>query len=474
MDNSPIIVWIRRELRLADQPALAAAAATGAPVLPVFVLDEAAPWPLGAASRWWLRHSLARLSEAIAAIGGRLLLLRGDPVLSITALAAETGATQALWTRRSEPAERRRELDLAEGLAAIGIVGRGTEPDLLFPPERLRNGGGHAYQVFGPFWRAAQALPPPPPPLPAPTRLPAPARMPDGLTLESLGLAPEPGRFPRLAEAWLPGEAGAESRLATFLADGLDLYASRRDQPGVDGTSRLSPHLAFGEISPRRLWHAVAARTEAGGQDAFLRQLGWREFSQALLAAHPDLPERPLRGEFAAFPWAPRPEHLAAWRSGRTGFPIVDAGMRQLAALGWMHNRVRMIVGSFLVKDLLAPWTRGEEWFWDNLVDADLAANAASWQWIAGCGADAAPYFRVFNPVLQGEKFDPRGRYVRQWVPELSGLPDLFIHRPWDAPPLTLAEARISLGRDYPAPIVDHGDARRRALAAYHQVRRAV
>ncbi|MGE5547854.1 MAG: cryptochrome/photolyase family protein [Solirubrobacterales bacterium] len=459
MDEAPVIVWLRQDLRLADNPALTAAAERG-PVVLAYVLDGAGPWPAGAASRWWLHHSLASLAAEAGRLGAAVVLRAGPAEVELPRLAAETGAAALFWNRRGEPHEREREARVAQ---AAGIETRDFPGSFLVEPWALR-----PYQVFSAFWRAVQGLPEPARPLPAPARLRAPARLPHSLPLQALDLAPTIPWDTGLAEEWRPGEQGAAERLADFLADGLDGYAVMRDRPDTHGTSRLSPHLAFGEISPRQVWHAVAPRHDAGGTETFLRELGWREFSYHLLHNHPSLPSAPLRAEFAGFPWQPDGKAVAAWRKGLTGYPIVDAGMRQLWRTGWMHNRVRMIVASFLIKDLLTPWQEGEAWFWDTLVDADLASNAASWQWVSGSGADAAPYFRVFNPVLQGEKFDPRGRYVRRWVPELAGVPDLFIHRPWEAPPLALAEAGVVLGKTYPHPVVDHAAARRRALAAYN------
>ncbi|MGE5476759.1 MAG: cryptochrome/photolyase family protein [Bacteroidales bacterium] len=465
------LIWLRQDLRLADNPALAAAAP--GPVVLAFVLDEDGPWRPGGATRWWLHHSLAALAQALTARGNRLVLLKGDALAEIPRFAATIGATAVHWNRRWEPGEPAREAEMGRRLAAGGIGHRAFAADLLFEPGTVRTKSGGSFQVFTPFWRAALALPEPARPLPPPAALPLPPGVPAGMALEALGLMPAITWWQTMAGTWRPGEDGAAARLAAFLDHGLESYDRERDRPDHDGTSMLSPHLAFGEISPRQIWHAVRTRAPSAGAETFLKELGWREFSHQLIASFPDLATQPLQPAFAAFPWAEDDAALAAWRRGRTGFPIVDAGMRQLWATGWMHNRVRMIVGSFLVKDLLLPWQAGERWFWDTLVDANAAANAASWQWVAGCGADAAPYFRVFNPITQGEKFDPTGSYVRRWVPELAGLSDQYIHKPWDAPPLILAGARVRLGVSYPAPMVDHAKARLRALAAYAEIKAA-
>ena len=339
-------------------------------------------------------------------------------------------------------------------------------------PWAVKTGADRPYQVYSPFARAARpTLEPLRPPSPAPDDLRPLDAQPASDVLSEWALQPtEPNWAGGLAATWAPGEAGALERLDRFIERALARYKGERDFPGVESTSRLSPHLAWGEISPRAIWHATEA---AGGGDKFLSEILWREFSRNLLFHFPDLPEAPLRKEFAGFPWRDDEDGFRAWSKGRTGYPIVDAGMRELWATGWMHNRVRMIVASFLVKNLLIHWTRGQDWFWDTLVDADLANNSASWQWVAGCGADAAPYFRIFNPILQGKKFDPDGAYVRRWVPELSMLPDRVLHAPWEAPELVLKEAGVALGENYPKPIIDHGFARDRALAAYETIKKA-
>ncbi len=348
---------------------------------------------------------------------------------------------------------------------------------LLFQPDDILSRKREPLRVFTPFWKTCLASEPPAAPLPAPDRLERLNPPPKADALDSWGLRPsKPDWAGGLRETWRPGEAHGLERLRSFLEEGLSDYAKLRNRPEPAATSMLSPYLHFGEISPRQVWHAARMEMDSNpgshrGGEAFLRELGWRDFCAHLLAREPAMADDPMQPRFERFPWADNPEALTAWQRGRTGYPIVDAGMRQLWHMGWMHNRVRMIAASFLIKDLLLPWQRGEAWFWDTLVDADMANNAGGWQWVAGCGADAAPYFRVFNPVLQGEKFDPDGDYVRRWVPELAGCPNRWIHRPWEAPPLELEAAGIRLGSTYPPPMVDHHSARHRALAAFEAVK---
>ncbi len=478
---APIIVWFRNDLRLADNPALSAAAASGAPVIPVHILEEAAddPWPLGGAARWWRHGSLEKLGAACAGLGSPLVLRRGAPAAVLAALIAETGAGGVSWNRRYTPAPAGRDAVIETELTGRGIGVRTFDAGLLADPRAVRNGSGKPFKVFTPFWRALAATLAPPPPDRAPGRLAPPARPVASDTLADWALLPtRPDWAGGLRGAWEPGEAAARARLADFLDGPVAAYPTERDRPDHDGSSALSPHLAFGEIGPRQIWHAARHAADArpalaGGVDAFLREVGWREFNHHLLHHNPQLPDRPLDPRFAGFPWRDDPAGLAAWQGGRTGYPIVDAGMRQLWNTGWMHNRVRMIAASFLIKDLLLPWQAGERWFRDTLVDADLANNAANWQWVAGCGADASPFFRVFNPILQGEKFDPHGDYVRRHLPELGGLPPRWIHKPWQAPADLLHQAGLRLGIDYPHPIVDHAAARDRALAfhAKHKAR---
>jgi len=476
---SPTIVWFRQDLRLADNPALAAAVAWGGPIIPLFVLDAGAAgaWAPGGASRWWLHHSLAALRDALADRGARLVLRHGPATEILPRLAAEVGAGAVMWNRCYEPWAVARDTGLKAHLRADGLTVESFNAALLAEPWTLATKVGEPFRVYTPFWKALQAREIPWPQA-APDRL-GPAEAVAGDDLHTWDLQPfHPDWRQGLRDAWEVGETEAAARLAAFLDEALETYGERRDRPGEPGTSRLSPHLHWGEIGPRQVWHAVVQRAHAKGQEPFsgaagkfLSELAWREFSMHLLAHFPELPERNWRAAFDAFDWRDDPKGLAAWQQGLTGFPIVDAGMRELWATGWMHNRVRMIAASFLVKDLRIHWRAGEAWFWDTLVDADLAANAASWQWVAGSGADAAPYFRIFNPVLQGERFDPDGAYVRRWVPELAALPDAWLHKPWRAPADVLAGAGVAVGTDYPNPIVDHGEARARALAAFAELK---
>ncbi|MDO8604961.1 MAG: deoxyribodipyrimidine photo-lyase [Phaeospirillum sp.] len=465
---APTIVWFRRDLRLGDNPALTAAVATGRPVIPVYIhqAETDGPWAEGGASRWWLHHSLKALDQSL---GAPLHLLHGLAETVLPRLAREVEADAVLWNRRTEPWAERQDAACAAALAGLGVATRSFDAALLFKPDTIVSQSGQPFKVFTPFWKACLAAPPPPPPLPPPIALRPWSGAIAGDDLESWRLTPHtPDWADGLRRSWRPGEASAQARSSEFLGRNLPFYAVGRNRPGQDGTSRLSPHLHFGEISPRQLFHAARAAGEPGeGRDRFLAELGWREFSAQLLRQFPDLPQRPLRPEFERLVWRDDPDGVAAWRHGGTGYPIVDAGMRQLWATGWMHNRIRMVTASFLVKDLLVSWRVGEAWFRDTLVDADLASNAASWQWVAGCGADASPFFRVFNPVLQGEKFDADGAYVREWCPELAGLPDRWLHQPWRAPAQVLRQAGVTLGKTYPLPLVDHDQARKRALAAF-------
>ena len=471
---SPVIVWFRDDLRLADNPALAAAVQAHQPVVCLYVLDERSAGlrhRIGAA-RWWLAGSLRALGKSLRDIGGLLVLRRGAAAEIVPALARSLGASAVHWNRRYDRAGIEADAAVAAAIEAFGAKVATFQANLLFEPEETPP------RVFTPFWRRVLAGKPPRRPLPAPLRLESPRDVP-GDALEDWGLEPtKPDWAIGLRATWTPGEAAARARLEDFIDRQLAGYAGKRDRPDDDATSRLSPYLRSGEISPFQLWHAAQFATEqeprlARDVEKFLSELGWREFSYRLLHGFPDLATRNLQKRFDAFPWRDDAKALRAWQRGRTGYPIVDAGMRQLWRTGWMHNRVRMVAASFLVKHLLTDWRSGEQWFWDTLVDADPANNPASWQWVAGCGADAAPYFRIFNPVLQGEKFDPDGRYVRAYVPEFARLPDDVIHQPWTAPPLVLESAGVRLGETYPLPIVDHAQARQRALAAFARLQDA-
>lgn len=457
------ILWFRNDLRLSDNPALTAALGLGHAVVPVYVLDDETDEvrSLGAASRWWLHQSLEALDAALRGIGSRLILRRGPAETVISRLAAECGADAIFWNRKYDGGSRERDARLKKACSERGVSAASFNANLLYEPWEVKTSSGKPFKVFTAFWQACRSLPFPGSPLPAPKRLSAPKDWPASDPLGFWHLLPSALDWAGgLREAWVPGEASALSRLVRFAENALPQYHKTRDLPAIEGTSRLSPHLAFGEVSPRQVWQAATALGPSAGTEKFLAELGWREFAYNLLFHNGDLARRNFRPDFDAFPWAePDKNTLEAWRRGRTGYPIVDAGMRELWTTGWMHNRVRMIVASFLTKHLLMDWRIGERWFWDTLVDADPANNAIGWQWVAGSGPDAAPYFRVFNPVLQGERVDPQGDYVRRWVPELADLPADIIHRPWTA--------ALSSAAGYPARIVDHAAARNRALAAF-------
>jgi deoxyribodipyrimidine photo-lyase len=536
------LVWLRRDLRLADQPALQAAAARGGPVYPVYIHapDEEAPWAPGAASCWWLHHSLHAFMQDLARIGSRLLLRKGPSLTVLETLLQQTGADAVFWNRLYEPAARARDQNVEKSLLARGYQVQTFNAALWFEPWEIASGTGEPYRVFSPFWKAcqrqewAQRVP-----LPTVTQLPAPVgaaanptavptavptedspadspavpnaggvagNWPDTLPPEALALLPTIAWDQGLAAVWQPGEAGAQARLQAFCDQAVLHYATGREFPARPGTSRLSPHLHFGELSPRQIAMELLARgldPQAKGVEHFLRELGWREFAYHLLVHFPQTPEQPLYRRFESFPWRVAPADLRAWQQGRTGIPIVDAAMRELWQTGWMHNRARMIVASFLTKNLRLHWLEGARWFWDTLVDADLAANTLGWQWAAGCGADAAPYFRIFNPVLQAQRFDAEGEYVRRYVPELTHLPPATLHTPWvptrkptparrSAPRGTLplpglfpsAEQEASTGHPamgmgptppvgavYPPPIVDLQKSRQEALEAFARMR---
>jgi deoxyribodipyrimidine photo-lyase len=468
-NSESVLVWFRLDLRLADHPALTAAVASGLPVVPLFIWSPDEEEPPGAASRWWLHQSLTRLDEALRGKGSRLIVRRGPITEALMAVAQETGARRIFRNRVYEPAALKQESQLAARLKGRGIVIEHFNGSLLCDPGSIRTTSGGMFQVFTPFWRACWnergALRQP---LKAPARLAAPEKWPGSLAIADLELEPRIDWAGGMRAAWAPGEEAAHDRLRAFAKQSVTRYNDDRDRTDHDGTSRLSPHLHFGEISPVQVWHAVNG---ARGAESYQRQLAWREFSYHLLCEYPETVRKPFHEEFRHFPWRRNQHRLEAWQKGQTGYPFIDAAMRQLWATGWMHNRARLGVASFLVKHLLVPWQDGAAWFMDTLVDADLANNSMGWQWTAGCGVDAAPYFRVFNPILQGEKFDPDGAYVRRWVAELREMPAEYIHQPWSAPPLVLAAAGVRLGENYPSPVVDHAKAREAALAAFAEMK---
>ena len=466
----PVILWFRRDLRLADNPALQAAQVTGRPILPVYILDDGpAVRPIGGASRWWLDKSLRALATSIAERGGRLVLRRGDSESELSRLIDQTGATCVMMNRLFEPDGWARDKDIAHALKADGIEVKGFNGTLLTTPGAVLNGSGGPYKVYTPFMKALRAQATAPAHTLGPRDLSGAAEV-DSDDIDAWDLHPTRPDWSTGFHGE-PGEAGAAKALSDFLKTGLKTYADDRDRPDRPGTSRLSPHLHFGEISPWRAWTAAydatgSNRISEGQADKFTNELIWRDFSAHLLHHFPTLPTDAFRPEYDRMPWTNDAAQFEAWTKGRTGYPIVDAGMRELWTTGFMHNRVRMIVASFLIKHLLIDWRKGEAWFWDCLMDADLAQNSQNWQWVAGSGADASPYFRIFNPVTQGQKFDPDGAYVKRWVPELKRLSPALVHSPWTAPPEILRAADVTLGRTYPKPLVDHAEARARALAA--------
>jgi deoxyribodipyrimidine photo-lyase len=477
--TSPIILWHRQDLRVDDLPALHAAAATGRPIVPCFILDDESPgqWRPGGASRWWLHHSLAALGQQWDQLGTPLVLRRGPANRELARLVEETSAEMVVCSRHYEPWAVSLEETLHEEMARWGVTLKRYSGSLLFEPETNLNGSGKPYRVFTPFWKQCLARPHPPAPRQAPAQV---TQFPGDLPSDALSdweLTPrKPDWAAHWSELWQPGSAGARNAMANFFSDKVGDYSEGRDRPAKQSTSRLSPHLHYGELSPRQVWHAAQSYRAAnpgleGEVDKFLSELGWREFSYHLLFHFPTIPEKAFKPSFREFPWLGNTELLGKWERGQTGYPLVDAGMRELWNTGYMHNRVRMIAASFLTKHLLLPWQWGARWFMDTLVDADLANNSCGWQWVAGSGADASPYFRIFNPITQGHKFDGEGAYVRQWLPELADLPDKYLFSPWEAPPAVLSQAGVVLGTHYPHPLVDHKSARESALNAYAVIR---
>lgn len=460
IQQNPAILWLRQDLRLADNPALQAV--SNHPFFAVYIWDEQDPWCPGGASQWWLHKSLNALRQSLRERGVQLIFKRGNPLRILKALTQETKACGVYWNRCYEPYAINRDKEIKTSFKNEGIPCQSFNGSLLAEPWEIQTKTKGPYQVFTPFWKVLQSL-----------SFPKPNPIPDlqGWNVPIVSDSIEEWGFQStlwgqgLEKTWQPGEKGAWGRLSQFIEEGIETYARKRDYPSENGSSHLSPYLHWGELSPRQIWHQTS-RVHGAEALPFLRQLGWREFSYHLLFHFPELPSKPLRSSFEHFPWEVNVDALKAWQTGKTGYPLVDAGMQELWHTGTMHNRVRMVVASFLVKHLLLPWQKGEEWFWDTLVDADLANNAVSWQWVAGCGADAAPYFRIFNPTLQSQKFDPKGTYIKEWVPELQALDSVYIHSPWQASSEVLERSGIQLGTTYPFPIIDHAFARERALEA--------
>lgn len=473
------IVWLRQDLRLKDNPALYHACKNHDRVLPLYILDDETPgeWRMGGASKWWLHHSLVALNTTLSVHNHRITLRKGLTKQVINQLVEELGPVDIYWNRCYEPYAITRDREIETWCVEKGIKVHSFNGSLLVEPWDIKPQTSDFYKVYTPFWKQLQKQYANETPLPMPEFKGNQPEV-ESDTLEEWGLLPTtPNWAEGLEQRWEVGEIAAEKKLLSFLENKVNDYTDNRNNPAEEGTSALSPHLHFGEISPRQVWYASRhyqhEKADEKQVEKYLSELLWREFSYHLLYHVDDLPAKNFKPEFDHFPWREDAEALKRWQKGQTGYPIVDAGMRELWHTGYMHNRVRMIAASFLIKDLLIHWKQGEKWFWDTLVDADLANNAASWQWVAGSGADAAPYFRIFNPVLQGKRFDPKGKYVRKWLPELAKLPDSVIHAPWEADRKTLEYAGVELGRDYPHPMVDHGKARDRALAAYGAIKKS-
>ncbi len=476
------VVWFRDDLRIADHPAFFHAAKSGEPIMALYILDEKSDGlrPLGSAQKWFLYHALKSLDESLGKIGGCLHLRSGKSREIIREIINNENIGAVHWNRRCGKAELEIDAGLKAELQSVGVVVNSFQGNLLHEPYTTKTGSGGPYRVYSPFWRSLIASGEPRAPFPAPEEIISYNPRNAALPLDALQLLPtSPDWAKGWSRIWNPSEKGAAERFDDFVANGIHGYKEGRDFPDRDNISRLSPFLRFGLISPYQVWHGIrhheAADTVSNtDSEKFLKELAWREFSYHLLFHFPDIGWKNFQERFDEFPWrADGHEHLEAWQRGMTGYPIIDAGMRELWQTGYMHNRVRMVVGSFLVKHLLIDWRQGEKWFWDTLVDGDPANNPASWQWIAGCGADAAPYFRVFNPMLQGNKFDSDGEYVRKYVPELSKLPNQFIHAPFDVQPEILKQYGVTLGKTYPHPIVDHTRGRDRALEAFKELKKA-
>lgn len=478
MQHRKTIIWFRRDLRIQDNLALWSGIEEGS-IVPVFIWspEEETKKIVGEAASWWLHHSLIELDRALQDRGSKLIIRKGRSLPILNELIEETGAKAVFFNERYEPRIRLRDQQIKEVLEKKGVEVKAFHSNLLFPPLSIVNNQGQPYKVFTSFWKKCLQMP-----IPLPKILPATFSSAydqvKTLNIDELGLLPTIAWYKKFKKYWLPGEKGAINQGEQFIEERLMGYSINRDYPYVQQVSRLSPHLTWGEISPRWIWHQLMEQEKIGFSnaqkdiDGFLRQLVWREFGYHQLVSFPEMIDSPLRKEFLFFPWEEREAEFSAWKEGRTGYPIIDAGMRELWETGWMHNRVRMVTASFLVKHLLIPWQRGASWFEETLLDADLANNSMGWQWVSGCGFDAAPYFRIFNPMTQGQKFDEAGAYIRQWVPELKHLPAKYLHCPWTAPEEILREAGVELGTSYPFPIVEHSFARERALEAYNLIKK--
>lgn len=470
MTDPVTLMWFRNDLRLRDNPALREACQS-ASVIAIYIYDDthAQQHEMGAASKWWLHHSLTSLNESL---DNKLHILKGDPVEIIGELVNQFNASDVVWNRCYEPWQIKRDKQIKAELINRDVKVKSFNGSLLWEPWEIMNQSGSPYKVFTPYYRkGCLKASPPRSVVDAPRHCNYEYDETHDQGLDTLQLLPDINWHSSFSDHWQPGEEGAAQRLSQFLSEPIQSYKEARDVPSKKGTSLLSPHFHFGEISAHQVWYATLnkfnGQIDSADVDSFMSELGWREFSYYLLYHFPDLPEKNYNPKFNSFLWRGKSADLTAWQRGQTGVPLVDAGMRELWQTGYMHNRVRMIVGSYLVKNLRTHWHHGEAWFWDCLLDADLAANSASWQWVAGSGADASPFFRIFNPVTQGERFDPSGQYVRQYCPELAKLPDKYIHKPWEASAEILKQAGITLGQDYPEPLVDLKVSRQEALDSY-------
>lgn len=474
---SAVLCWFHQDLRLSDHPAITAAIASGKAVIPIYVYDPITPgkWKPGGASKWWLDQSLRALDADLHQLGSKLILATGRADDVISDLAKKHSITDVYAHTHHEPWARQMQTNVANRLHADGIGFHLSEGVLLWPPGSALSKVGERMRVFTPFKKSLYRLGRHRPIAPRPDRIPVPSQWPDSLDVDRLELVDHRiGWHKSLILHWIPGEATAQQMLADFIDHAMDDYKNLRDFPSLKATSRLSPYLHFGEISPLQILNAVETVTaldDNRGAEHFISEVVWREFSYELLDQRPDMPEAPLKEAYSRFPWIDNYDHLlTAWKRGETGYPLIDAGMRELYATGWMHNRIRMITASFLTKHLLIPWQEGEDWFFDTLVDADLASNSAGWQWVAGSGADASPYFRIFNPITQGFKFEA-SEYVRRWVPELDGLSDDMLFDPSSAPSALVEAGGVQLGKTYPYGLVDHATARQKALDAYEKIK---